>query len=167
MNEKIAQTPVPIISVERVTLRPVTPEDGELLLQIYAAAREIELSMVPWDDDQKRAFLEHQLAAQTAYYITEFPGATHDVILLDNEPAGRLYIDRTGDQITILDLAVLSQFRNNGVASALVSELLNEGRPVGVCVETFNPSRDFFAKRGFEVISDDGANLRMQSTPSR
>ncbi len=41
------------------------------------------------------------------------------------------------------------------------------GKPnksVGVCIETFNPSRDFFAKRGFEVVSDDGANLRMRWT---
>ena len=46
-----------------ISMRPVTPDDREFLLSVYAASREAELEMLPWDDALKRGFVEHQFGA--------------------------------------------------------------------------------------------------------
>jgi ribosomal protein S18 acetylase RimI-like enzyme len=152
-------------TVPNVTLRPVTSEDRGFLLRVYAASREIELSMVPWSDEQKLAFVEHQFAAQTAYYATEFPRATHDIILFSDQPAGRFYVDRNADRITILDITVLPEHRRQRVGTTLIEQLLNEsretGRPVHVCIESFNPSQNLFKRLRFTVTESDNVNLRL------
>ncbi|MEP6848644.1 MAG: GNAT family N-acetyltransferase [Acidobacteriota bacterium] len=150
---------------ERIRLRPVTVEDGEFLLEVYAAAREIEMAMVSWDETQKLVFLRQQLTAQTSYYASEFPTASHDIILFDDSAAGRLFVERKPELTTILDITVLPRYRKNGIGSALVAALLDEKRPVNVQVEPFNPSRNLFESLGFSVASDDGVNVRMRWTP--
>jgi len=150
----------------RISLRPATDDDREFLLRVYEFAREIELSSVPWDETMKRSFVEQQFEAQVTYYLAEYPAARHDVIILSEsgEPVGRLYVNRTTEQIAILDFTVLPNFRGRGVGSSVVRELIAEahvsGRAVQVYVETFNPSRLFFINRGFEEKETDGINTR-------
>ena len=145
----------------------MTHADREFLLAVYASAREIELAMVPWNDEMKRAFVENQFDAQTSYYSSEFAGARHDIITLADtgEQVGRAYVDQGPEQISILDIAVLPQYRRRGIGSAIVGSLVAEagdsGRTVRVYVEAFNPSKEFFTSRGFEVKEDDGINLRL------
>ena len=154
-----------ITITEEIELRPVTDNDREFLLAAYAAGREIELSMVPWDDALKRAFVEHQFDAQTAHYSAEYENARHDVILLSGEPVGRLYVSRSDDTISILDFAVLNEYRGRGIGSAVVGSLIDEARvsnrSVQVYVETFNPSQAFFTSRGFTVKGRDDVNLKL------
>src|SRR5262245_21744720 len=92
----------------RVKLRPVTADDGPFLLGVYEAAREIEMAMVPWDLPLKQAFLKQQFEAQSSYYAEKFPAATHDIVLFNNDPAGRLYVNRSEEHISILDVTVLA-----------------------------------------------------------
>lgn len=146
-------------------LRPVAPEDRDFLLRVYESSREIELAMVPWDADTKKAFVENQFDAQTAYYTTEYPDARHDIILSEtNEAVGRLYVDRTDDLIAVLDITILPEFRRNGFGSGVIGTLLDEARAseraVQVYVENFNPSQQFFTTRGFVVEDSGELNLK-------
>lgn len=153
---------------KQISLRGVTAEDREFLLRAYAAGRETELSVLPFDDAQKRAFCEHQLDAQTAYYLEKYPQATHEVILVDGDPVGRIYVNRGEKLILILDFAVLVEKRKKGIATHIVKSLQAEaassGKRVGVEVETFNPSQKFFRELGFELVEGDGMNLYFEWT---
>lgn len=147
----------------QISLRGVTPQDREFLLRVYAAGREIEMSVLPFNDTQKLAFCEHQLDAQTAYYEEKYTQATHDIILCGGEPVGRIYVDRGDKLISILDIAVLTEHRKKGVATHIVKSLQNEAsdvnKRVGVYLETFNPSHKFFRELGFELVESDEMNL--------
>ncbi|MBK7393693.1 MAG: GNAT family N-acetyltransferase [Chloracidobacterium sp.] len=149
-----------------VILRSVNEADREFLLQVYTVSREAELSMTPWDDGQKRAFAAHQLDAQTYTYSVKYPDATHDIILYDGKPAGRLYVDRGIEQIAILDITVLPEYREKGIGTELVSNLQNEAaatnRSVRIYLEQINPSQKLFRTLGFEVVPDDGIDLRFE-----
>ena len=151
---------------KQVRLEPVTPEDREFLLRVYECSREIELSMVQWDDATKRAFVEHQFDAQANHYGSEYPDARHFVIVLadSGEQVGRLWVSRTDSRIGILDVTVLSEYRRRGIGSTIVESLVDEaqraGKSVEVYVETFNPSQEFFSHRNFIVESNDGINLK-------
>src|SRR5690242_17194357 len=94
-----------------LSLRPITAEDEAFLYQVYSTTRDDELALVDWTDDQKVAFLRMQFEAQHRFYLSEFAEAAYDVILLDGQPIGRLYVDRRPDEICILDIALLREHR--------------------------------------------------------
>lgn len=149
-----------------LTLRQPTEHDHADLVRIYEASREIELAMVPWDAEQKRQFAAHQLAAQQSHYREHYPDASESVIELDGEMAGRLYVNRGSEQIAILDITVLPEFRRRGIASKIVRDLQAEAgsaRSVRVFVEIFNPgSAAFFSGHGFVPVSQEGFNVRYE-----
>jgi len=157
--------------VPKIILRPVSDDDREFLLDVYASGREIELAAVPWDDAMKRVFVEHQYTAQDAHYKSEYPGSTHEIIVSDGESVGRMYLHRTEAQIAILDMAVLPRFRKRGVAATLVKRLQDEAVPLGqsirVFLESFNPASEFFARLGFVQTSDDGVSRRYDWLPDK
>ncbi|HEX8846817.1 MAG TPA: GNAT family N-acetyltransferase [Pyrinomonadaceae bacterium] len=149
-----------------VTLRPVTPEDEEFLLKVYASVRAEEMARVPWSDAQREAFLRMQFAAQQLHYRQHNPAATHDIILLDGHAVGRLYVSRRENEIRILDITVLPEYRSQGIGTPLIKELMAEaeeaGKPLNIWVESFNPSLRFFERLGFVKLEDDGINRLME-----
>lgn len=146
-----------------VSLRPTVAEDEAFLLAVYSSTRADEIAQVPWSEAQRTAFLQMQFTAQQRHYQTHFPKATHDIILFDKQPAGRLYVDRRDDEIRILDIALLPDYRQRGIGFALIKALMNEAaeadKPLAIHVESFNSSRQLFERLGFLPIEDDGLNL--------
>ena len=149
-----------------VTLRHVCPEDEPFLLRLYATTRQSELSLVPWDEVQKEAFIAHQFSAQRDHYRGNYPNASYDVILLDEEPVGRLYVLREADEMRILDLSLLPEYRNQGVGTPLIEEVMREAkrsnRRLRIYLETFNPAVTLFDRLGFQVIQNDGLNYLLE-----
>src|SRR5262245_13666567 len=128
----------------QVKLRPAGPHDGEFLYRVYASTRVEELAVVPWDDDQKAAFLRAQFDAQDAWYHEHYAQATYEVIVIDGEPAGRLYLHRGEREIRIVEIALLPAHRRNGVGGEILHDLLAEadaeGKRVTIHVERMNPA---------------------------
>jgi GNAT superfamily N-acetyltransferase len=153
-----------------ITVRDVTPADYGFLREVYASTREEELALVPWDNDQREAFLKFQFDAQDSYYRSKFCGAAYQIILNDGERVGRLYVDRDNDGIRILDVTVLPQFRSVGIGSYLVKQIVDEamstGQPVTIWIEHFNPSQKLFRRFGFAMIQEDGYNQLLEFRPS-
>jgi len=152
-----------------ITLREVMPEDEALLREIYACTRAAELAMVPWSDEQREAFLRFQFDAQDSHYRSQFPEASYQLILKNTEPVGRLYVLRDATEIRILDITVLPQYRNAGIGTSLIRDVLAEadhsGQTVTIWVEQFNPSQALFQRLGFVKIQDDGYSDLFQSVP--
>ena len=152
-----------------VSLRPIVPDDEHLLYRIYASTREEELTQVPWDDNQKEAFLRHQFAAQHTYYSQHFPAATFDVVLIGGIPAGRFYVDRREDEIRIIDIALLPEFRGRGIGSSLLRGLFEEAtvakNPVRIHVESYNEAKNLYQRLGFRNIGETGVHILMEWVP--
>jgi ribosomal protein S18 acetylase RimI-like enzyme len=152
-----------------VTLRPFRDEDLELLFRVYASTRWEELAPVPWDDEQKRAFLRMQAVAQHAYYQESYKGADWLVIERFGLPAGRLYVHRREKEIRLVDIALLPEHRNAGIGSALLRELIAEstaaGKPLRIHVEKNNPALGLYERLGFVPIVDKGVYHLMERAP--
>ncbi len=152
--------------IRTIELRPVQPADGELLFRVYAGTREAELAVVPWDAAQKEAFLRAQFDAQTRWYREHYAGASHDVVLVDGEAAGRLYVYRGGTEIRIVDIALLPDRRGEGVGSTLLRDLLAEadaaGKRVTIHVERLNPALRLYERLGFRLAEDKGIHLLLE-----
>jgi ribosomal protein S18 acetylase RimI-like enzyme len=150
-------------------LRPVTDADRDFLVELYGSVREPELEPVGWDDATKRAFVEHQYAAQDAHYRQHYEGATLDVIEVGGERAGRLYVHRGPSDIRIMDIAIAPAFRGRGIGTQLLERLAEEaresGRKLSIHVEANNPARRLYERMGFVQRGETGVYLLMEKDP--
>jgi ribosomal protein S18 acetylase RimI-like enzyme len=147
-------------------LRPATPDDEQFLRAVYASTRAEELARVPWSDEQKRAFTDMQFAAQDADYRRNYPAAQYSIIEMPGVSAGRLYVDRCKNEIRIVDIALLPEYRRAGIGTKLLRELQDEARLAGktltIHVEKFNPALRFYQRLGFRQIEDKGVYLFLE-----
>jgi ribosomal protein S18 acetylase RimI-like enzyme len=150
----------------RHTFRPIQADDEAVLFQIYASTRQEELAPVPWTAAEKDAFLRMQFNAQHRYYQEQFPDASFQMILLGDRPAGRLYLHRREDEFNIIDIALLPPYRNAGLGTTLLREVLAEAdaasNPVRIHVERFNPALRLYERLGFSRIADTGVYFLME-----
>lgn len=150
----------------QVRLQPAVAEDSEFLYRLFSSTREQEIALVPWSDEQKELFLRSQFHAQRVHYEKYFPDAAHDIIFRDEQPAGRLYVDRTAEAIHIVDIALLNEHRGKGIGTALLEDLLGEarasGRVVQIHVERHNPALRLYERLGFQIQSDAGIYFLMR-----
>jgi len=150
----------------KITLRPVQESDNDFLLKVYGSTREQELAQVPWTAEQKQQFVRMQWGAQKNHYAAQHPNATHEIISVEGTAAGRVYLDRSGDNFHILDITLLPEHRNRGAGSFLLRQIMADakeaGKPVTIYVETFNPSLQLFQRLGFTPIQQEGFHLLLQ-----
>ena len=70
------------------------PDDEAFLLEVYASTRAAEMALVPWSDEQRTAFVRMQFQAQDSHYRQRYPDADFKLILVDNNPVGRIFVFR-------------------------------------------------------------------------
>ena len=159
------------LSMMTIDLRAVEMGDEDFLFSVYASTRIDEMARVDWYTEQKEAFLRMQFNAQSQFYIENYPGAEFQVIMLNNRPIGRLYIHGREDEIRIMDIALLPEYRNLGIGSVLLQNILERGKnlnlPVSIHVEQFNPALRLYQRMGFYQNEDKGVYLLMEWSPTR
>jgi ribosomal protein S18 acetylase RimI-like enzyme len=152
--------------MKTVRLRPTKTEDAGFLERVYASTRVEELALTDWGDDQKAEFCRHQFTAQDAHYRAHYPTAEYSVIEREGVTLGRLYVDRWKQEIRIMDITLLPEFRGTGIGTELLRELQEEARGVGkalsIHVEKFNPAMRLYERLGFSVKEDKGLHLLME-----
>jgi ribosomal protein S18 acetylase RimI-like enzyme len=166
-NRSTKQTPDEAMPVN---LRPAQPEDEPFLFRVYAGTRADEMAAWGWDAAQQEAFLRMQFNAQSMAYRAQYPDADHRIIIYGNQPVGRILIDRSGQGILLIDIALLAECRNTGIGSALIRDLQREatqaGAPVRLHVLKTNPAAvRLYERLGFSITDDDGIYLEMKWLP--
>ncbi len=153
-----------------VTVRPVVREDEPFLYEVYCSSRAYEMALIPWDEAQKDVFLKQQFSAQTHHYLKHYPDAQYQIILLDERPVGRLYVNRSEKEIRIIDVTLLAEYRGAGVGTPLIREIMNEGertgRAVSIYVDKFSPAIKLFERLGFSITEDNGINVLFKWNPN-
>jgi ribosomal protein S18 acetylase RimI-like enzyme len=145
-----------------VELLPVRADDEEFLYRVYASTRAEELEAVAWDDDSKDAFLRAQFAAQDRWYHEHYTRTSYELVVVDGEPAGRLYLHRGDTEIRIVDIALLPEHRGKGVGTRLLRDVIAEGKRVTIHVERMNPALRLYERLGFSVLEDKGVYLLLE-----
>jgi ribosomal protein S18 acetylase RimI-like enzyme len=157
-----------------LSLRRATDADLPFLADVYAAARADEMRLVPWSDDQKRAFLAWQFAAQHRHYQQYY--ASCEFLVVEKHtaegalPIGRLYVDRRPVEIRIVEIVLLPAWRGAGLGTRLLTSIFAEADaarlPVTIHVECHNPALALYRRLGFEHVDSNGLYHLMRRTPA-
>lgn len=150
-----------------LSLREATPDDEPFLLEVYASTRLEELEPFGWSEDQKHAFIKMQFTARERSY----PRVDSRIILLNGRPVGRMMVDRGDESILLRDIALLTEYRNAGIGSRLLTELMKDaaaaGKPIELHVVSTSPAVRFYERLGFTKSGDDtAAYLEMKWVPA-
>lgn len=155
---------------KKLTTRPIADEDIPFLKQVYASTRDDEMKLTGWPKEQIDRFIDMQFEAQHKYYQEMFPRAHYSLILLEDRPVGRLYLDRREDEHRIVDIALLPEYRGRGFGSRLLRDLLAEAatasKTVRIHVEHNNPALHLYRRLGFKRVDDHGVYYLMEWRPT-
>lgn len=152
-----------------VSLRPVTAADQDFVCALYASTRQQELAVTGWPQAQVDAFLLQQFQAQQQHYSRVYPQASHALIVVEEQPIGRLYLDQDSAQLRIVDIALLPDWCGRGIGGQLLRQLVKQasasGQAVRIHVERHNPALRLYQRLGFAVAEDKGVYLMLQRPP--
>jgi ribosomal protein S18 acetylase RimI-like enzyme len=159
-----------VVSEHRLLLRPICDDDLPFLNLLYHSTREDEVALVDWPEQQKEDFLNMQFYAQHKHYTKSYVNGDFDIILLDGEPVGRLYLDRREDEIRIVDITLLPAYRGKGTGSRCLDDIMTEAKekeiPIRIHVESSNPALRFYERLGFEHVDTNGVYHLMECLPA-
>jgi ribosomal protein S18 acetylase RimI-like enzyme len=106
-----------------------------------------------------------QFRAQAMSIRLDHPRAERKIVLVDDAPVGRLVVDASADHVELIDLALLPEFRNQGVGTGVVRVVLAQadriGRAVRLHVEKQSRAIRLFERLGFTTSGDFGMYLAL------
>lgn len=134
----------------RLTMRPEAADDGDaaFLFHLFASTKAAEMALMPLDEAGRIQLLRMQFRSMTETYRREFPHARFEIVELNATPIGRLVTDVRADCVHYVDIAVLPEHRGGGIATALMTAVLEEPRRLGL------PGR-------VQVLSSNTPSLRL------
>ena len=135
--------------------------DLAFLCELYASTRREEMALSGWPEDQIEDFLKQQFQAQHVFYQEHFRHACFDLILDGSgRPIGRLYLEETGKEFRIIDIALLPDSRRKGIGGDIMKELIARASKVGksitIHVEQNNPAMSLYLRLGFQKKEERG-----------
>lgn len=149
-----------------VGLRPFSSADDGFLLAVFADTRSRELALLPLTDEQKAMFLVTQWDAKLRSYRAAHRGAHERVIVSDGRDVGYVIWSRPeAGSIWIVDIAVSVPWRNRGIGTAVLGDVLAEADREGVAVrlhvEVGSPANDLYQRLGFVAVAVGDLHIEM------
>ncbi len=153
-----------------ISVRPFRPEDKEVLFAIYAGTRQEEIAPWGWSAPQQETFLRMQFGAQSNWYEAAYSGAEHQIICAGERPIGRILVQRDAGSLLLVDIALLREFRGQGIGTRCLRELLEQadrGRvPVRLHVQKTNGGAfRLYQRLGFLKTGEDEIYWQMERPP--
>ncbi len=117
-----------------LTLRPArdNEDDAAFFFALFTARKAPEMAAMPIDAKAKEFLLRAQYRSMTETYRREYPNARWEVIELEGEPVGRLVTDVGTACVTYVDIAILPQAQERGLARRVMLQALEEPRRLGL-----------------------------------
>lgn len=92
------------------------------------------------------------------------------IVTSDDEQIGVLSLDRRSDAVIVRHIALLPEFRNRGIGSALIRGVLDFAvtvkLPVRLRLLKDNPARSLYERLGFAVTAEDDRRYEMTARPA-
>jgi ribosomal protein S18 acetylase RimI-like enzyme len=147
-----------------IDLRPITDADTAFLRAVFADARRDDFADL--QNPGLDQLLDLQFRAQAADRAARHPGADTSVVLLDGEAVGTITVDRSAPDAVahLVDIALLSTHRGQGIGSQLLAGLLDSAERVTLSVWSLNAGAiRLYERHGFLVDAEQSGYLWMSA----
>lgn len=152
-----------------VTLRPETPDDLPFLRDLYLSVRDDEPGFRELIPTERTKLLDQQFNWQREQYLAAFPHAWFTIVMVDEQPAGRLYLAQQSDSFRVVDISLLPDYRSHGIGTQLMKNVQAESTrtrlPIRLSVVKNDPAITFYERLGFRTISHQEIRLEMEWSP--
>ncbi len=153
----------------KIRLRPINNDDYNFLYKIYCSTRIDEMMIAQWPEYEREEFLRSQFQLQHTQYLSNNKNATFNIILLDDVLVGRIYMDRKETEIRIIDIALLKEFRNKGIGTKILNDIIEESEksktPISLYVDNNSLAKNWYERHGFSQEGDTGVYIFMKRNP--
>lgn len=149
-----------------ITLRSATMSDMNFLRCLYYQSRADELVAVAWSDADKKTFLDSQFDLQHHHYLTYYAEANFLIIEHQSMPIGRFYLLQLENIFLLVDISLVSEWRNHGIGSALIQYAQQLAQVAGARLALHVEQRNqaayrFYRRLGFVHIGTEGSHIKM------
>ena len=152
-----------------ITFRKIEEKDRDFIEKVYRSTREDELKLLSWTELQKQSFIIMQSIAQETEYKNKFPGATFEIILHNQKPAGRLYLYESDTHLKVIDITLLPPFQGKAIGTSILKDLAVKAKQrkkiFSLSVRRDNRAIHLYHKLGFKKISSLGDYDNMELHP--
>jgi ribosomal protein S18 acetylase RimI-like enzyme len=161
-------------------LRDASGRDEPWLKGLFSVSQPALVALASLPNGMGEALVTMQYAARQAHFHAHWPQAVQRVIEWRDgiepgrapgvQPVGALWADEGSDGIHLLDIAVLPDWRGQGIGTRCLQDLLSAAArrnlPVTLQVAFENPARRLYERLGFVLTgAEDGVNLPMIRRP--
>jgi ribosomal protein S18 acetylase RimI-like enzyme len=143
-----------------LAVRPALPQDEVFLYDLYAAVRAPEFALAPVTPEQREELVRMQFRLQMSAYAQMYPNSCCHVVMLDSQPAGRLWVAPGDGELQLVDIALHPKLQRKGIGTVLIQRLQQEAvrarLPIRCSVFRCNPgSLRFHQRLGFSILRED------------
>lgn len=153
-----------------ITRRKAVSGDDAFLFDLFRHVRGEEFALIGLPPAQLDMLFQMQFRAQNSGYRAQYPESDHEIVLVDGAAAGRIWVDRSSARFVLVDISLLPAYRNRGIGTRLLTELIEEARaagaPLGCSVALTNQgSLRFHQRLGFAITGQDEVYYDMERKP--
>lgn len=137
------------------TLRAVREADRGFLSALHATTRP-DLLLLP--EEIRDQVMDMQFMAKTGHYAKVYGTEGWRIVEAAGQAAGSIHTADVGSEdreILLVDIALLPQWRNQGVGSSLLrwlqEQAARDGKAIRLHVEAFSPARKLYERLGWVV----------------
>lgn len=105
-----------------LTLRLSKAEDQGFMEAVFCSTRE-HFYLMPLPKLQLDLLLKQQFVLQQSSYANQFPHAQTFVVELGGQTIGKVTLNQSGNELHIIDMALLPQVRNKGYGTAILKSI--------------------------------------------
>ena len=151
-----------------ISLRPATDRDEPFFKRVHEAARHWEFASLLQSGETElyHKIMTQQYNSQHRFYFANYDKAHYGVIQWTDIPIGRLYVDYRDDDVWVLDIAILPEYRGRGIGRIVMTGICLEAamrrKPVRLCVHYLSRAFQFYQRLGFQKIGVEGPSFVME-----
>jgi ribosomal protein S18 acetylase RimI-like enzyme len=151
-----------------ISLRPARDGDEPFLKRVHQAARHWEFASLLQSGETElyHKVMEQQFDSQHRFYFASYDTAQYGIIQWTDKPVGRLYVDYQDDEVRVLEIAILPDYRGRGIGRIVMTGLCLEAairrKPVRLCVHYLSRAQRFYRQLGFAQIGVVGPSYLME-----
>jgi GNAT superfamily N-acetyltransferase len=158
------------VQASSISLCPAGLNHEEFLMKVFIDTRKDLSYICGVNEEQKAAIIAEQFRMEQKQMLQIYPEAVLNIVMLNNEPIGRLFVHHGVCTDRILEIGLLERFRNMGIGGILVCSIIEnavkQNKTVSLQVAWFNQGAlAFYERLGFKITKSNGVIYEMVFIP--